>query len=280
MSLGFTGYSSLNGLGLITGTTSGYGGYGYYGGLSDSTYVDNAKTSIANSYALRTTQQSYSNLQNAEAASLNLECQTIKDMLQDGRSDDAIAAFNNLVDEMSELSQYATYDESYIRTLVQSQYATACGSTLLGDISRYSDSSFISGVKNSNPISIFLCQSSSKADLKADVTGKNVSNSDTFVKGAGAAVGGAGFALAASGLLGVKNAYKAGKNAAASAASAAGKQVSFGDTLGKAGSALWTSLKKSGGKAKWLAVAGAAIGIGCLVAKNLFNKATDNSASA
>lgn len=272
MSLGFTGYSSLNGLGLITGTTSGYGGYGYYGGLADSTYVDNAKTSIANSYALRTTQQSYSSLQNAEAASLNLECQTIKDMLQDGRSDDAIAAFNNLVDEMSELSQYATYDESYIRTLVQSQYATACGSTLLGDISRYSDSSFISGVKNSNPISIFLCQSSSKADLKADVTGKNVSNSDTFAKGVGAAVGGAGFMLAGSGLLGVKNAYKAAKKSVTS-----GK---FGETLGAAASNLCSSLKKSGGKAKWLAVAGAAIGIGCIVAKNLFNKATDNSASA
>lgn len=270
MSLGFTGYSSLNGLGLITGGTSGYGGYGYYGGLSDSTYVENAKTSIANSYALRTTQQSYSGLQNAEKASLNLECQTIKDMLQDGRSDDAIEAFNNLVDEMSELNQYQGYDESYIRTMVQSQYATACGSTLLGDISRYSDSSFISGLKNSNPLSIFLCQSSSKADLKAEVTGKNVSNSDTFVKGLGAAAGGAGVALAGSALLGVNSAYKAAKNASV--------DKKLGDVMGKTLGGIVDKVKNlKDSKVKWLAIAGAVVGVGCLVAKSLFNKATDSA---
>ncbi len=274
MTIGFTGYSSLNGLGLITGGTSGYGGYGYYGGLSDSTYVENAKTSIANSYSLRTTQQSYSNLQSAENASLNLECQTIKDMLQDGRSDDAIAAFNDLVDNMSELSQYQGYDESYIRTMVQSQYATACGSTLLGDVSRYADSSFISGLKNSNPLSIFLCQSSSKADLKADITGKSVPNSDTFAKGAGAAAGGAGIALAASGLKAVSKSWKTAKSAAASS-------DGFGKTLGAAGKELWNKAKNlKGSKVKWVAIAGAAIGLACVAGKWLFNKATDNSASA
>jgi len=274
MSLGFTGYSQLNGLGLITGSTSGYGGYGYYG-LSDSAYVDNAKTSIANSYALRTTQQSYSNLQNAERASLNLECQTIKDMLQDGRSDDAISAFNELVADMSELSQYQGYDESYIRTQIQSQYATACGSTLLGDIARYSDSSFMSGIKNSNPISIFLCQSSSKSDLKADVTGKDVSNSDKFVKCVGAAVGGAGTMFAVSGLNAARKSWKVAKKAAKKAG-----ESDLGKTLGTAGKEFWNRLKGIGGKAKWVAIAGAAIGVGCLVAKGLFNKATDDSAGA
>lgn len=274
MTIGFTGYSSLNGLGLITGTTSGYGGYGYYGGLSDSTYVENAKTSIANSYSLRTTQQSYSNLQSAENASLNLECQTIKDMLQDGRSDDAIAAFNDLVNNMSELSQYQGYDESYIRTMVQSQYATACGSTLLGDVSRYADSSFMSGLKNSNPLSIFLCQSSSKADLKADITGKSVPNSDTFVKGLGAAAGGAGIALAASGVKAVSKSWKTAKTAAASS-------DGFGKTLGAAGKELWNKAKNlKGSKVKWVAIAGAAIGLACVAGKWLYNKATDNSASA
>ncbi len=270
MSLGFTGYSSLNGLGLITGTTSGYGGYGYYGGLSDSTYVENAKTSIANSYNLRTTQQSYSNLQSAQTASLNLECQTIKDLLQDGRSDDAMAAFDELVDNMSELSQYQGYDESYIKTMIQTQYATACNSTLLGDIAKYSDSSFISGLKNSNPISIFLCQSSSKADLKADVTGKDVSNFDTFVKGAGAAVGGAGALLAGSTLLSAKKCWKNAKTTL-------GTNASFGKTLANAAGQLAGKLK---GNAKWLAIGGAIIGAGCLFAKSLFNKATDNSAGA
>ncbi len=269
MSLGFTGYSSLNGLGLITGGTSGYGGYGYYGGLSDSTYVENAKTSIANSYALRTTQQSFSGLQNAEKASFNLECQTIKDMLQDGRSDDAIATFNDLVDEMSELNQYQGYDESYIRTMVQSQYATACGSTLLGDISRYTDSSFMSGIKNSNPLSIFLCQSSSEADLKAEVTGKSVSNSDIFAKGLGAAAGGAGVAIAGSALLGVNSAYKAAKSGVAS-----GK---LGEVLGAAGKGIWDRVKNlKGSKVKGIAIMGAVIGIGCLAVKGLFNKASDS----
>lgn len=268
------GYSSLNGLGLITGTTSGYGGYGYYGGLSDSTYVENAKTSIANSYALRTTQQSYSNLQNAENASLNLECQTIKDLLQDGRSDDAIAAFNDLVGNMSELSQYQGYDESYIKTLIQSQYATACGSTLLGDVSRYADSSFISGLKNSNPLSIFLCQSNNKADLKAEITGKDVSNADIFVKGAGAAVGGAGVALALSGLKAVSGSWKTAKNTVASS-------DGLVKTLGAAGKELWDKVRNiKGGKAKWIAIGGAALGLACVAGKWLCSKLTDNSASA
>ncbi len=43
MSLGLTNYNALNGLGLITGGTSGYG-YGGYGGLyASDAYVENAK---------------------------------------------------------------------------------------------------------------------------------------------------------------------------------------------------------------------------------------------
>ncbi len=280
MTIGFTGYSSLNGLGLITGTTSGYGG-GYYGGLSNSTYVENAKTSIANNYALRTTQQSYSNLQNAETASLNLECQTIKDLLQDGRSDDALTAFNDLVDEMSGLSQYQGYDESYIKTMIQTQYATACNSTLLGDIAKYSDSSFVSGLKSSNPLSIFLCQTSSKADLKAEVTDKPTSNSDTFVKCTGAAAGGAGLAIAGKAAFGAKNVWKqAVEELADDALVDPSISQGLGAKLGKAAGLLRDNLKGCGKKVKWAAIIGAGIGLACVGAKWLYNKVTDNSASA
>ncbi len=76
-------------------------------------------------------------MQNAEKASFNLECQTIKDMLQDlAEAMMQLQHSMTLLMKMSELNQYQGYDESYIRTMVQSQYATACGSTLLGDISK------------------------------------------------------------------------------------------------------------------------------------------------
>lgn len=273
MTVGITGYSNLNGLGLITGATSGYGGYGYYGALTDSTYVDNAKTSIANNYEIRSTNQSYTNLQKMQQSSFNLKCQNIKFKLQDGRSDDAVKEFNELVQQMSQLSQYQACDESDIITKIHNEYATACGSTLLGDISRYSDSSFISGVKNSNPLSVFLCQSSSKADVRAQVTGDTVSNADRFIKCAGAAAGGAGVALAGSALLGVRSAYKHAKSS-----STTGK---FAEVLGATANGVWDKVKNlKGSKVKWIAIAGAVIGFACVAGKWLLNKATDNSASA
>ncbi len=268
------GYSSLNGLGLITGTTSGYGGYGYYGGLSNSAYVENAKNSIANSYSLRTAQQSYSNKQSTEANSINLKCQTIKDMLQDGRSDDAISAFNNLVQQVSDYGQYAGYSETDIKALLQNQYAAACNSTFLGDISKYADSSFVTGLKNSNPITMFLCQSNSKGDLKAQATDEPAANMDTFMKCAGAAVGGAGFGLTVSGLNMARKSWKAAKNTVTSS-------EGFFKTLGIAGGKLLDKVKNiKGSKVKWIAIGGAAIGLACVAGKWIYDKVTDNSAAA
>ena len=102
MSLGLTNYNALNGLGLITGATSGYG-YGGYGGLyASDAYVENAKKSMANSYDLSTTRQSFTGKQSTEAMTFTEHCQTIQYMLQEGRSDDALFEFNNMVNEMEE----------------------------------------------------------------------------------------------------------------------------------------------------------------------------------
>ena len=71
----------------------------YYGGLSILLMLKMLKHLLQTADALRTTlrTQSFPGLQNAEKASFNLECQTIKDMLQDGRSDDAIATLMTLL---------------------------------------------------------------------------------------------------------------------------------------------------------------------------------------
>ena len=255
MSLGLTSYNSLNGLGLITGATSGYGygtygGYGLYGGLyASDAYVENAKKSMENGYDLSTTRQSFTGKQSTESATFTEHCQTIQYMLQEGRSDDALFEFNNMVDEMEELGQYSGYTEQQIKTLAQNQYKSATGSTLLGDISKYADSSFGAGVKSAIPGLNFFTQANSKEDLISEVTGTKKSDFATASKVGGAVVGGLGTAAAGYGI------FKLARSSSGSG------------LIGKALKAVGLS----GGKVGLIAAAGvgiAALGLGI---KSLFN---------
>lgn len=268
MTLGLSSYSSLNGLGLITGGTSGYYG-GYYGGFGNSQYAEYAKEAITNSYDVTTTQQSFNNMQSTQRNTLTANCQTIQDMLKEGRSDAALDTFNSMVDTLSQYGQYAGYSEEDIKNLIQQQYITATGgSTLLGDVSKYGDSSFTAGLKNSNPISIFLCQSNSKKDLKAEITSRPVSNSAIAGKVAGAAVGGVGFMAAATALTKGNKAWK----------TAAGAGKGFTGKLADAVSAVGKYFSK-GSNWKKVGIAGAVVGVACLGVKWLIDKASDSSAS-
>lgn len=255
MTLGLSSYSSLNGLGLITGAT---GGYGYYGGFGSDTYASYAKQAIANNYDVQTTQQSYSNMQNTESMTFTLQCQTIKNMIQSGRSDDALCEFNNLVDDMAGLSQYANYSEQQLKTLALNAYTSACNSTLLGDIERYADSSFTTGAKNSIPLLNLLMQTNSKSDFVAEVTGTNPSNLETVKKIGGAAVGGAAFLTLAKGAKAVHSGIKS------TASTGTFKNIT-------------TEISKAfKGKTGKVALIGAAIGVACLGVKWLINKMTKN----
>ncbi len=258
MSLGLTSYNALNGLGLITGNTSGYGygstygGYGLYGGLySSDEYVENAKKSMENGYDLRTTSQSFTGKQSTETMTFTEHCQTIQYMLQEGRSDDALFEFNNMVDEMTELGQYSGYTEQQIKTLAQNQYKSATGSTLLGDISKYADSSFGSGVKSAIPVVNFFTQSNSKEDLISEVTGTKKSDYATASKVGGAVVGGLGTAAAGYGV------FQLARSAASSHSGLIGRAL--------------RAVGLSGGRVGLIAAAGvglAALGLGI---KALFN---------
>lgn len=252
MSLGLTNYNSLNGLGLITGGTSGYG-YGGYGGLyASDEYVERAKKSIANSYDLSTTRQSFTGKQSTESMTFTEHCQTIQYMLQEGRSDDALFEFNNMVDEMEELGQYEGYTEQQIKTIAQNQYKNATGSTLLGDISKYADSAFDSGVKSAIPVANFFTQANSKEDLISEVTGTKKSDYAKASKVGGAVVGGIGTATAGWG------AFKLIKSTAGSSSGFIGRALQ--------------KIGLTGGKIGLIAAAGVAIAAIGLGVKSLFNK--------
>lgn len=253
MSLGLTNYNALNGLGLITGSTSGYGygGYGYGGYYASDEYVENAKKSMENGYDLSTTRQSFTGKQSTESMTFTEHCQTIQYMLQEGRSDDALFEFNNMVDEMEELGQYSGYTEQQIKTIAQNQYRSATGSTLLGDISKYADSSFGSGVKSAIPVVNFFTQSNSKEDLISEVTGTKKSDYATASKVGGALVGGLGTAAAGYGV------FKLVSSVA-------------GSHKGVIGNAL-KSVGLSGGKVGLIALAGVALAAVGLGIKSLFN---------
>jgi len=264
MSYGLTtNYSALNGLGLITGTTSGYGyGYGYYG--ASDTYTQNAKKSIANNYEVRTTNQSYANKQNTENNTLTANCVLMQDLLKEGRTDDAISIFNDTVETLSEYSQYQGYSEQDIKGLIQEKYMTACnGSTLKGDIAKYADGAFESGLKNSNPITVWFTQTNNKEDFREIVTGEPKDKNAFAMKTAGTIAGGA--ATAAVGFAAVKNIAKlAGTSNGKKALSAAGGLLSkvAGTSCGKLG---------------LIALAGAAVGAICLGVKSFLNKETSKA---
>lgn len=199
-------YTGLNGL-------SGYGStYFMGGGLYSDSYVENAKSNIANGYELSATSSSYSNKNSVSSSSFAQQCQAIEYLLQQGRTDDAMAKYKDLYDDMSSNSYYEGYTENEIKTLLQEKYMTATGTTLVNDITTNSNSAFTSGLESSIPVLGLLFNENSSDDFVAEATGTEVSGWSNVKKGAGVVAGvglsaaaGAGLEVGLSALKNLKN---------------------------------------------------------------------------
>ena len=199
-------YTGLNGL-------SGYGStYFMGGGLYSDSYVENAKSNIANGYELSATSSSYSNKNSVSSSSFAQQCQAIEYLLQQGRTDDAMAKYNDLYEDMASNSYYEGYTENEIKTLLQEKYMTATGTTLVNDITTNSNSAFTSGLESSIPVLGLLFNENSSDDFVAEATGTEVSGWSNVKKGAGVVAGvglsaaaGAGLEVGLSALKNLKN---------------------------------------------------------------------------
>ena len=199
-------YTGLNGL-------SGYGSTYFMGsGLYSDSYVENAKSNIANGYELSATSSSYSNKNSVSSSSFAQQCQAIEYLLQQGRTDDAMAKYKDLYDDMASNSYYEGYTENEIKTLLQEKYMTATGTTLVNDITTNSNSAFTSGLESSIPVLGLLFNENSSDDFVAEATGTEVSGWSNVKKGAGVVAGvglsaaaGAGLEVGLSALKNLKN---------------------------------------------------------------------------
>ncbi len=283
--IGTSAYSSLNGLGLITGTTSGYNNYSsgiygstglynnysmpysiYSGGFgnlyANENYVENTKNSYEGMYDINKTAQSYQQKDLSQGNTLAKNCQTIKNLLEDGRTDAAIDEYNEILETLSSYQQYQGYSEDDIKTKIEEAYLGACDTTLQGDIAKYADSSFVSGLKNSNPLTVWFTQTNDAKDFKSKVIEQPKAGIDTALKVGGAAVGGA----ATFGVLGAKHIAKKGTEAIA--------KDGVTGLLSKAA----TYAKSS----KWTLALGAFVGVICVGLKYWLNKnkTTDSAQTA
>ncbi len=175
-------YNGLNGL-------AGYGGVygtGAYSMYSDS-YVDNAKDSIANGYEVSATSNSYANKASVSSSSFAQQCQAIEYMLQKGRTDDAMAAYKDLYEDMASNSYYQGYTENEIKTLLQDAYLNATGTTIVNDISLNANSSFEAGMESAVPVIGLLQNNNSADDFIAEATDTPVSGWSQVKAGAGVA---------------------------------------------------------------------------------------------
>lgn len=199
-------YTGLNGL-------SGYGStYFMGGGLYSDSYVENAKSNIANGYELSATSSSYSNKNSVSSSSFAQQCQAIEYLLQQGRTDDAMAKYKDLYEDMASNSYYEGYTENEIKTLLQEKYMTATGTTLVNDITTNSNSAFTCGLESSIPVLGLLFNENSSDDFVAEATGTEVSGWSNVKKGAGVVAGvglsaaaGAGLEVGLSALKNLKN---------------------------------------------------------------------------
>ena len=199
-------YTGLNGL-------SGYGStYFMGGGLYSDSYVENAKSNIANGYELSATSSSYSNKNSVSSSSFAQQCQAIEYLLQQGRTDDAMAKYKELYDDMASNSYYEVYTENEIKTLMQEKYMTATGTTLVNDITTNSNSAFTSGLESSITVLGLLFNENSSDDFVAEATVNEVSGWCNIQKGAGVVAGvglsaaaGAGLEVGLSALKNLKN---------------------------------------------------------------------------
>ncbi len=173
----------------LNGICGGYG-MGYAGaGLYSESYTDNAKQCIENGYELSAVTNSYANKASVSSSSFAQQCQAIEFLLNQGRTDDAMAKYNDLYKDMASNSYYEGYNENEIKTLMQDKYLTATGTTIVNDIANNSSSSFAAGAKSSIPIVGALNSNNSSDDFVAEATGTKKSGWSTVKKGAGVVAG-------------------------------------------------------------------------------------------
>lgn len=187
-------YAGLNGL-------SGYG-TSFLGtsGLYSDAYVENAKTNIANAYDVSATSSSYSNKSSVSSSSFAQQCQAIEYLLQQGRTDDAMAKYDTLYNDMASNSYYQGYTENEIKTLLQEKYLDATGTTIVNDVSANSSSAFETGVQSSIPVIGLLFNNNSSDDFIAEATGTETSGWSKLKTGVGVATGVAASAAAGTGI--------------------------------------------------------------------------------
>ena len=157
------------------------------------------------------TSNSYSNKNSVSSSSFAQQCQAIEYLLQQGRTDDAMAKYNDLYEDMASNSYYEGYTENEIKTLLQEKYMTATGTTLVNDITTNSASAFTSGLESSIPVVGLLFNQNSSDDFVAKATGTETSGWSEVKKGAGLTAGvglsaaaGAGLKIGASALKNLK----------------------------------------------------------------------------
>ncbi len=171
---GLSGYSTS-----FTGTSS----------LYSSSYVDDAKENIANSYEVSATSSSYSNKSSVSSSSYTQQCQAIQYLLEQGRTDDAMEKYNELYEDMASNTYYSAYSENELKTLLQSNYLTATGTTLVNDISSNSSSDFTTGLESSIPVLGLLFNDNSADDFIAEATGTDTSGWSKVKKALGVVTG-------------------------------------------------------------------------------------------
>lgn len=206
----YTDYSALNGIsgsyggvGANNYSTSLFGNYGTYGYWGSNIDVEEAKQNLQNNYDLSTLQQSFYGKQNVQTLDWSQLCANVSTLLQQGRTDDAIAEYKKLTKSMSEASQYQGYNESQIKALAQRMYAQTMGTNLVDDIDANASGSFVQGLKAGIPIfGTFFAQGNSKEDMLSEVTGVQQSKGTAFAKGIGAIGSGALAGAGIGGLIG------------------------------------------------------------------------------
>lgn len=208
-------YTGLNGLsggsfGFGNGYSS-YGGYGYNGygygtaALYNGANKEAVKDNMATSYELNANSGAYSNKPAVDSSSFSQRCQTIQHLLKEGRTGEAMSIYNQLYKEMESNAHYEGYDANSIRTLLQEQYITATGSSIVNDISTYGKSSFAANFEGSIPLAGLLCESTSRDSFVSKVTGTEQSNTSKVKSVMGAAAGTAvsgGIGAMAGGIIG------------------------------------------------------------------------------
>ncbi len=179
-------YLGLNGL------AGGYSGYcGGAAGLYSDANTQTVKNNIENAYEISATSNSYANKSSVSSSSFTQQCQTIQYLLEQGRTDEAMTKYEQLYNDMAANPYYEGYGENEIKTLLQEQYMSATGSSLVNAIENNSGSSFTTSLSSSIPVLGLLTEGKSKDDFISEVTGTGASKASVAGSVAGTVAGAA-----------------------------------------------------------------------------------------